>query len=260
MIAFLLGASLNNAAACAVAVRQVMLWFAGRRSPQKLPCGLWTCFLPDKWRLCKIPLKRRILGHTEMWEAWLHCRCGGKLLLRFMAPAEFLCSFWMPSNSLGLGLREAQASQAVLQDPGHRLLFWPPSQHASYAVVCSGDKCLCSVRRVSWKAVHSPLPFLSGWLNPFVLLARQWKSGGCSLSAAPLLLTLHRLPELQHVRLSLQSPGLRTAPAQTSCLCVLLSVLANRNCPRLGWGPFPAAAATCVPRKCMLLNCFMVPL
>lgn len=103
MIAFLLGASLNNAAACAVAVRQVMLRFAGRRSPQKLPCGLWTCFLPDERRLCEIPLKRRILGHTETWEAWLRCRCGGKLLLRFVAPAEFLYSFWMPSNSLGWG-------------------------------------------------------------------------------------------------------------------------------------------------------------
>lgn len=167
---------------------------------------------------------------------------------------QFLNAFKLP------GLREAQASQAVLQGHGHRLLFWPPSQHVSYAVMCSGDKCLCSERRVSGKAVHSPLLFLSGWTHLFVPLARQWKFGERSLSAAPLLLTLHRLPELQHVRLSLQSPGLRTAPAQTPCLCVILSVLARRNCPRVGRSSLPAAAATCMPRKCMLLNLFMVPL
>lgn len=134
----------------------------------------------------------------------------------------------MPSNSLGWGLREAQALQAVLQDCGHQLLLLPLSQHASYAVMCSGDKCLCSIHRANWEAVRSPLPFLSGWTHLFAPLARHWKCGGDSLPAAPLLLPLHVLPELQRVRRIVPpKPWFGNGSSTNTLLCALLSILAR---------------------------------
>lgn len=135
----------------------------------------------------------------------------------------------MPLRALGWGLREAQALQAVLQDLGLQL-FLPPSQHASYVGMCSGDIIICSILGVNWESVRSPPPLLSGWPHLFVPLAQHWKYGGNSLPAASLLISRLVLPELQASDgWFLRSQGLGMAPAQTPCLCALLSVLARRG-------------------------------
>jgi len=91
-------------------------------------------------------------------------------------------------------------------------------------------KCLCSVRRVSQEAAHSPLLFLSGWMHRFAPLAWHWEFGGDSLPAAPLRLLLPMLPELQHVRWTIPpKPHLGTAPARNHPVSGLLPILARRG-------------------------------
>lgn len=172
-----------------------------------------------------------------MWEGWLNCRCGGKLLLRFVAPAEFLYGFWIPLNSPGWGMREAQALQAVLQDRGHQLLL-SPSQHASYAVMCSGDKCpaqfIGSAARLCKTHCHFSLAGL-------ICLPLSHGTGNLERIPCPLLSSFFPCACFlicnMSDRLSLwsQSRGLVTTPAQTPCLSALLFALAGRGKLSLCW-------------------------
>lgn len=165
-----------------------------------------------------------------MWEAWLNCRHGGKLLLRFLAPAEFLCSFWMPLNSLGWGTREAQALQAVLQDCGHQLLL-SPSQHASYAVMRSRDKCLAQFKGWAERLRKAHCHFS---LAASICLSLSHGTG--NLEGIPCLLLSSFFPCSCFLSCNMsdglflwsQSHGLGTTPAQTPYFCALLSVLAGR--------------------------------
>lgn len=198
MIAFLLGARLKNAAACAVAGRHCLCyWHCGMlRSLQELPYGFWTCFLPNKQRLYNAFETQNFGAHWDVRGlAALHVWRKDSIRIRSSSWVFvlFLNAFKLP----GLGAEGSTSFRAVLQDCGHCFFLLSLSQYMSCAVEPSPT---AQFNRIGWEAVHSPLLFLSGWIHLFVPLAKHWKFGGESLPAAPLLLFLHMLPELQHVR------------------------------------------------------------
>lgn len=120
----------------------------------------------------------------------------------------------MPVNSLGWGLREDLFCRTVGIASCYCL---PPSIcHVQWSQV----PLLSSVGS-AWEAVHRSLLFLSGCMHLFVPLAQYWKFGGESLPAAPLLLSLHMLPELQHVRQMIPlKPWLgNSSSTKALCLC-----------------------------------------
>lgn len=117
-----------------------------------------------------------------MWETWLSSRCGGKLLLRSIAPAtvfvQFLNAFKLP----GLGAEGSTSFASFLAGPWESVVVIV-SLPAHLMQRCAAETS-ASVQFIG-STVHSLLPFPSGWTHLFVPVAWHWKFEGDSLPAAP---------------------------------------------------------------------------
>lgn len=255
MIAFLLSARLKNAASCAVAGRHCLChWCCGMLRGACRSClVLLNLFSPKQAKALKFLWNTKFWGTLRCGRLGWAARVGNrfyKIRSSSWVFVLFLNAFKLP----GLGSEGSTGFRAVLQDCGHR--FLSPSQHMSYAVICSD---------VQWSQVP---------LHSSVGSAERLCTGCCyfSLAGYICLSLLHSTGNLEGIpcllfpssfsctcflscnmwdRSFLWSHGLGTAPEQRPCLCVLLFILERRGkLSHVGQGPFPAAAGLQTQEVC----------